>query len=125
VPLSEDVIQFVKQHIHSVLQLEVLLLLRTQKGDWTADRVAEELRITEQSAAFHLRDLELRGLVRALRGDSFRYEPPSAGVAGAVDALAEAYDEMKYSVINLIFSVPGDSARSLAEAFRIRKRKDD
>jgi hypothetical protein len=124
--LPAGVIDFIQQHIHSVLQLEVLLLLRERGGDWTPAAVAEELRITEESAELRLRDLQLRGLLTdGSAPESYAYRPQSDALGGRVDALADAYNQMKYTVINLIFLVPGDSARSLAEAFRIRRRKDE
>src|SRR5690606_37612861 len=60
--LPQHVVRFIEQHIHSVLQLEILLLLRERGGQWSPTNVAEELRITEQSAVFRLRDLHLRKL---------------------------------------------------------------
>jgi hypothetical protein len=124
--LSEDLVRFIEQHIHSILQLEVLLLLREKGGEWTAATVAGELRITEQSAEVRLRDLHLRGLLAL--GDepeSYCYKSTDPEISRLVDLLSDAYRDMRYTVINLIFSVPGDSARSLAEAFRLRKRKDE
>jgi len=88
--------------------------------------VAAELRVTEQSAAIRLRDLVYRDLVREdpERGE-FRYEPASTELGSLVDQLAELYALASHSVINLIFSVPGDSARSLADAFRFRRKRED
>lgn len=108
-----------------MLQLEILLLLREHVGEWTPARVASELRITEQSAELHLADLSLRGLISpgaAIR--SYSYAPRSPELGALVDELAGCYVNMRYTVINLIFAVPGDSARTLAEAFRFRRKKD-
>lgn len=125
VPISEDLRRFIAQHIHSVLQLEILLLLRATKTEWTPASLAEELRITEQSAEFRLKDLQLRGLVsNGSAAESYRYDS-QVGAEPLVEELAQCYADAKYTVINLIFSEPGDSARSLAEAFRFRKKRDD
>jgi hypothetical protein len=124
--LPEPVARFIERDIHSVLQLEILLLLREHVGDWTPARVASELRITEQSAELHLVDLSLRGLASGSRlTRCFRYAPRTAELSALVGELADCYANMRYTVINLIFSVPGDSARALAEAFRFRRKKDD
>jgi hypothetical protein len=124
--LPEPVARFIERDIHSVLQLEILLLLREHVGDWTPSRVASELRITEQSAELHLVDLSLRGLASGSRlTRSFRYDPRTAELSALVGELADCYANMRYTVINLIFSVPGDSARALADAFRFRRKKDD
>ena len=43
--LSADVERFVAEHIHSVEQLEVLLLVqRTHPREWTAAQIVAELR---------------------------------------------------------------------------------
>jgi hypothetical protein len=124
--LPETVARFIERDIHSVLQLEVLLLLREHVGDWTPAQVASELRVTEQSAELHLVDLSLRGLASGSGvTPSFRYAPRTAELGSVVAELASCYANMRYTVINLIFSVPGDSARTLAEAFRFRRTKDD
>jgi hypothetical protein len=123
--IPDPLLRFIKEHIHSVLQLEILLMMRERAGDWTPDAVARELRITQQSAALRLDDLRVRGLlVPGVEPGSSRYAPSTPQFAQLTDALAELYAAARYTVINLIFSEPGDSALSLAEAFRLR-RKDD
>jgi hypothetical protein len=124
--LPEPVARFIERDIHSVLQLEVLLLLREHANDWTPSQVASELRVTEQSAELHLVDLSLRGLASGSKATRvFRYAPRTAELGALVDELADCYANMRYTVINLIFSRPGDSARALAEAFRFRRKKDE
>jgi hypothetical protein len=125
-PISENLTRFIAAHIHSVLQLEILLLLRATDVDYTPASLAGELRITEQSAEFRLKDLQLRGLISGgATLDSYRYGPHAPELEAVVDELARCYADAKYTVINLIFSQPGDSARSLAEAFRFRKKRDE
>jgi len=124
--IPEHIARFIREHIHSVLQLEMLLLLRERGGEWTPTALAAELRITDQSSDFRLRDLALRGfLVQVPETKAYRYAPRSEELDALVAELDECYARTRYTVINLIFSVPGDSARSLAEAFRIRRKKDD
>lgn len=108
-----------------MLQLEILLLLRERAGEWTPAEVAGELRITEQSAGLHLADLSLRGLASESPGRTYAYAPATPEQRWLVGELASCYANMRYTVINLIFSVPGDSARTLAEAFRFRRKKED
>ncbi len=124
--LPEHVVRFIQRHIHSVLQLEVLLLLRGRVEPWTPAAVAAELRITEQSAELRLQDLLLRGLLSTDSSErSYVYAPRTEELRALVDAISECYGTMRYTTINAIFSVPGDSARTLAEAFRFRKKRED
>jgi hypothetical protein len=122
--LPEHLVEFIRRDIHSVLQLEILLLIHERGGPWTPSRVAHELRITDQSAALHLRDLHLRGLLGAPLEGAYEFTP-QAGLRALVDELAACYAATRYTIINLIFSEPGDSARTLAAAFRFRKKRED
>jgi hypothetical protein len=109
-----------------VLQLEVLLLLREQGGEWTPLAVAEELRISVQYAELRLQDLHLRQLLSS--GSSpktYVYGPTPDQRRVLVDELAAHYTTRRYTIIDLIFSEPGDRARSLADAFRFRRKRDD
>lgn len=109
-----------------MLQLEILLLVRERAGEWTPAAVANELRVTNQSAELHLRDLHLRGLLGTPSPEqAYGYAPRTAELGELVDALAACFLAARYTVINLIFSEPGDSARTLAEAFRFRRKGED
>jgi hypothetical protein len=126
--ISEGLQRFVAQHIHSVEQLEVLLLLRkSPEREWTAGEVSRALSSHPHSVETRMLDLRARGLVASREGDRefvFRYAP-EAGLDALVDELARAYGERRTSVINLIFSKPIDSVRTLAEAFRLRKKEEE
>ena len=108
-----------------MLQLEILLLIRERGEQWTPSRIAHELRITDQSASLHLHDLHLRGLLGPPSDGAYGFAPKTAELQALVDELAACYAATRYTVINLIFSEPGDSARTLAEAFRFRKKRED
>jgi hypothetical protein len=108
------------------LQLDVLLLIRERGGEWTASAVAEELRISLQYAELRLQDLHLRQLLGlGSSPETYVYAPTPDPRRVLVDELAAYYATNRYTVIELIFSEPGDSARSLAEAFRFRRKRDD
>jgi hypothetical protein len=125
--ISEEVKRFVYEHIESVEQLEVLLLLRsTAPAEWTAESVARELRIAAPSAAIRLDDLASRDLL-IVTGPSrsvYRYEPAGVDRDRVLRALADAYSTHRVSLITLIFSKPSDTIRSFADAFKIWKKDD-
>lgn len=121
----EVVRRLVATHIHSVEQLEVLLLLWARRErTWTADEVARELRIDAGSAASRLLDLHGRGFLED-RGGAFAFRNGVPELQRSVDALAEAYRERRVSLINLIFSKPVDKVRLFADAFKYRKDESD
>ncbi len=113
----------IARHIHSVAQLETLLLMRSRAGEeTTAEDVGRDQKIGLDMAEGMLADLVQRGfLMRS--GEKFVYEP-TADVAAQIDVLAEAYKGYRVSVINLIFSRPDESVQSFADAFRVRKDEE-
>jgi hypothetical protein len=126
--LSEDVKKFITEHINSLEQLEILLLLhRHQEKEWTAQEVSQELRLSPASAAMRLADLQTRGLlvVRESPDLFYQYQPQKSDFAPTVDSLAELYPDYRFTVINLIFSKPLDKIQTFADAFKFREDKDN
>jgi hypothetical protein len=129
--------QLITDHVDSVMQLEVLLLLAGQAGQaarvWTAAELAQQMRVDAAWVDSTLRGMTGKGLVAvtdASGGGSgaapqFRYEPRTAELGAAVNELAEAYADRRVTVIGLIFAKPTDKLRSFADAFRLRKDRTD
>jgi len=118
---------FIAQHLDSVLEVEILLLLyQTRPRHWSAEEVVERLRIDPAWAVGQLGRLCDHGLLRCEPGPppTFAYAPASAESDAAVAALDRAYADRRVSVIELIFAKPLDKIRSFADAFRIRKDKE-
>lgn len=130
--LLPEVERLITEHINSVEQLEILLLLYNhvrEEGqaapDWTALTVSQELRIKEKTAAERLSDLAARGFlsVTASQPPQYRYNPASAEQDETVGLLARAYSTQRVTIINYIFSREIDKLRTFAEAFRLREDK--
>ena len=124
--LPEIVRRLLAEHINSVEQLEVLLLLRDRaERSWTPAQASEQIRSGADSVARRLQDLHKRGFVtREEEGPTYRYAPPPERVA-AIDALARAYAERRHQVIELIFAKPIENLRVYSDAFRLRKEPED
>ncbi len=126
--MDAGLITFIRTHIDSVEQLEVLLLMRNDpsKG-WSAADVSRQLRSSPVSAALRLEKLTaLRLIVKTEPSQhtfTFRYEPSTPELADRVTALSEAYLVRRVTVIDLIFSNPVEKIQSLADAFKIRGDK--
>ncbi len=126
--LPEDVRRFIVDHIDSVEQLEILLLLHQHRDRaWNAESVARELRISPMSAGDRLEDLRHSELLTRKSGTEleYRYAPASPKLDATVGGLITAYAERRVTVINLIFSKPVDKIRTFADAFRLRKDDDN
>ena len=122
--------RLIAEHIDSVEQLEILLLLHKDSARaWSAEAVARELRVSPISAGDRLKELMRAGILVRVEGvgsgAEYRYAPDSPKLAEAVNGLASAYTERRVTVINLIFSKPVDKIRTFADAFRLRKDDDD
>ncbi|MDY7225856.1 hypothetical protein [Hyalangium rubrum] len=120
--------RFIATHIDSIEKLEVLLLLRARPDrEWTVQDVSQELRITEASAAARLTDLTARRLLvdRAGSPTTYRFSPASSEDAQDVSDLQSTYSLRRVSVISFIFSKPLDKVRGFADAFRLKRDKDE
>ena len=125
--LSRDVETFLASHVDSVAQLEILLLLRNDRGrPYSPDDVGETLRIDPQWAATELRRLRDHGLFAEApdTDQAYCYAPQSDKLAADVEALAKAFATHRVSVITAIFATPSDSVGSFADAFKLRRDKD-
>lgn len=128
----EDVVRFVAEYIHSVEQLEALLLLRGEQRTWSAAQVSAHLLSSPASVAMRLADLQGRGLVHR-EGEEYRYAVSDPTQNATIGALSALYRTRKDAVIGLIFSQPTtrplsepkpDRLQSFADAFRLRRDDD-
>ncbi len=124
--IPQRVQRFIATHIDSIEKLEVLLLLRAHaEREWTARDVSLELRIAESSAAMRLTDLTARRLAAQVAEGRYRFGPLNAEDAQDVAELAATYSTRRVSVISFIFSKPLEKVRGFADAFRLKRDKDD
>ena len=129
--LSSAALRFLDDHITSVAQLELLLLLRTSPDrDWTLDDLVRELRVEAAWAGQQLRYFTDQGLVdggapptvaASEAPTAWRYRPKTDELATSVTALAQAYLLNRVSLIERIYGRPNNSIRALADAFRVRR----
>ena len=120
----DDVRQFLAEHISSVAQLEVLLLLRgARERQWTAEDVGKALYTTPEMVAAQLEELRARGLLTAAGDGAARYQywPASPELDARTERLEQTYRERRVAVITAIYSQPLDKVRTFADAFRLRK----
>lgn len=125
--ISTRVQNFLADHIESVLDLEVLLLLRDRPDrSWTAAELAQDLRIDPGWAGSQLAKLASSNILKRDSADSgqYRYAPASPGMDAVIADVANAYASHRVTMIGLIFSRPTSTLKSFADAFRIRKEPD-
>lgn len=127
-PIPAPVRRLIADRIQTADHLVVLLLLvRHPDGWWSAESVAEELRISPLTAANRLEDLASRMLLDARVAETvmFRYKPVSTALDATVGDLARLYAELPSEVMTLIRERASEQIRGFADAFRIKREDDD
>ena len=122
--IPADVRRFLDRHIDSIVQVEILLVLRRQTRMYAIEEVAAELRIDGQHALDQVAGLVQSGVI-AEQDQKFSYAPPNAAIGRAVDNLASAYETHRVAITTAIYAKPSGPIRSFSDAFRLRKDQDD
>jgi hypothetical protein len=118
--LPKDVRSFVTRHVASVLELDLLLAMRSAGRPYTPEEIARDLRLNEAACAAGFEKFAAEGLF-VRKDDGYSYEPRDAGARAGADALAEAYAVRRVSVIRFIYRQPGGGVTAFADAFKLRK----
>lgn len=125
--ISRDLKKFIKEQIHSVFSLEVLLFLHgKQNRSFTASQIANRLGIEVDVAQRQLSELRSADLVATPRGvrSKYRYDPADKERASMVDQLSAAYTRQRVPILSLILAEHPNRVRGFAEAYRIIDRQD-
>lgn len=124
----DDVRLFVEKNIDSLEELEILLFLHRQSPQgWSIESVTNALYTHPQSIGNKLRSLQVKGLLEVQDEQgvpAFRFRP-SGKDAFLVDRPARLYAERRLSVINIILSKPLPNVQAFADAFDLRKERED
>jgi hypothetical protein len=121
-----EIEQFIGQHIESLAQLEMLLLLRKESDrSWSCFDLARQLYIAPDVCTGITADLERRGFVLRDAADSnlVRYRSGGPGLDQLIDQLAALYQQRRVAVITLIYSKPVKKVQTFADAFRLRREQ--
>jgi len=121
--IPADVKDFIGNHIHSVAQLEILLMLRSEpERSWTSVEINKSLYLNSDMLTQLLTDIVQRGFA-AQAECCFRYQPANDTDRQLIERLAQVYQERRVAVIAEIFSKPTDFIKAFANAFRLRKEE--
>lgn len=126
--LSNELKEFINAHFHSVIRLEVLLLLSDDRNNiWSAGAVERKLNLAQTSAKEHLDYLVSQGLLSGVEEGGYSYRPSSDNVDKIIGQLSNAYATQRVAVLTMIFANPVDKVRLFTETFRMihGEGKDD
>jgi len=117
-----ETVRFIRAHIRSLGQLEILLLLHgAPESSWTAAQITAELRSSLDSVTQRLAALESSGLVATDAADpQYRYAPATDELADHVAELGRLYRDYRERLIDTIYSSQ-EQLRNFSDAFRWRK----
>ena len=122
--LSNEARQFLRAHIQSLEQLEILAMMRAAPDcEWTATTIYEKILSNEKSIGARLEQFVVSGLiaVSSTFPPTFRYAPKDAALDHAAEATLQAYRERRVLVIETIFRPESDPAQSFSDAFRFKQ----
>lgn len=111
---------FVARYIDSIETLEILLLLhRAPDTFWMPAAVESQLGMKRDTADGRMQALQNEGLlVRGMTG-AYRYSPTAAEAREEVSALAVAYAEQRWLVVDAVFG-RNKHLRAFSDAFRVK-----
>ena len=109
-------------HIYSIEQLEVLLLMRETRAVWTAAGLSRQLGSSVESMTQRINDLMVLQAVAPSDGGHLYAADPA--LDEVIAELESEYRRRRLTVINFIYSKPSSTIRTLADAFRLRKKDD-
>lgn len=113
----------IRRHVHSVGELELLMLLHAERDrPWGVDDICEALACPPSWAEAQLEAMEDAGLV-GRAGSEWRYAPATAELEQATDALQEAYRLQSRDVVRFVFATPGRDLKEFSDAFLVRRRE--
>jgi hypothetical protein len=124
VSLSNDAREFLRAHIQSLEQLEILAILRSDpEREWTAAAIYERILSSERSIAGRLSQFVDSGLVSTSDSSppAFRYAPRDPVLDRGAEATLQAYRDRRVLVIETIFRPESDPAQSFSDAFRFKQ----
>ncbi|HEX3623923.1 MAG TPA: hypothetical protein VH280_00705 [Verrucomicrobiae bacterium] len=124
--LSEELRQFIKEHITSLELLEILLLFHSAPDrSWTVGEVFKVIQSNPHSVADRLKNLTSLGFLvtEGAANPIFRFHPRTSELSQRISDLAKAYGFSKYKVIEAIFTEKRDQAQKFADSFKLRRKE--
>ena len=124
--LAPVVAAFLTEHVASVDELELLMLLVIPGARWwDATSTSRELGIPVNRTRAMLDSLAARNLldIRITEDVRYQFRPGTAELEEAALALAAVYQRNPASIVHFIARSAPRSVRDFADAFRIRRRE--
>lgn len=121
---DEDILRFIAASFPSVWALELLLALKREQRRWATAELVAALRASELVVAKAIDALVVAGLA-SLEGDGAIYLPVNHDVEDCVERAERLYRARPNAVRRAIIAASTSSATAFADAFKLRRDRDD
>ena len=121
---DDDVLRFVAASFPSVWALELLLALKRERRVWKRDELVATLRASDLVVSRALEALVVAGLASFEEGGAI-YLPVNAEVDAFVERVEQTYRTRPNAVRRAIITARASSATAFADAFKLRRDRDD
>jgi predicted transcriptional regulator len=121
---EDDVLRFVAASFPSVWALELLLALKRERRPWNREELVATLRASELVVSRALEALAAAGLASFEDGGAI-YLPVNADVDRLVEQVEQTYRTRPNAVRRAIIAASASSATAFADAFKLRRDRDD
>ena len=121
---DDDVLRFIAASFPSVWALELLLALKAERRAWTPQQLVATLRASELVVSRALDALVAAGLASIEEEGAF-YLPASRDIEQCIERVEHIYRTRANAVRRIIISAQTSGASAFANAFKIRRDKDD
>jgi hypothetical protein len=119
--IPERVLRFISESIHTVPQLEALLLLwQEPEKSWSADEIASRTYVSLETGQQILRSLQARQLATG-DGTHYRYSPAWDSSGTLMAEVSRTYRRHLVRITTFIHTGPSTSVRDFARAFDFKK----
>jgi hypothetical protein len=125
--LTPAIVEFLTQHIASLDELEILMLLVQASTRWfDAATAARHLGLSPERAHSALDALAARNLLDIRISDDVRYQfrPGRPDLEHVAVAAAEAYRRRPALIVHVVSGGASRGVRDFSDAFRFRRRRD-
>jgi hypothetical protein len=121
---DEEVLRFIAASFPSVWALELLLALKSDRRLWTHEQLIAALRASDLVVSRAIDALVAAGLA-SVDEEGARYLPVNVDVDACIDRVEQLYRSRPNRIRRVIVSATSSSATAFADAFRLRRDKDD
>jgi hypothetical protein len=121
---DDDLLQFVAASFPSVWALELLLALRRERRVWIREDLIATLRASELVVSKAVDALVAAGLA-SMEDDGILYLPVNPAVELCAERVEDLYRTRPNKVRRAIVAASSSNATAFADAFKLRRGRDD